>query len=580
MSVCTLHALGLRMLREHGDALGYTLDERRRRPSVLSKGESRAVLARAAREAAVGLLASGDRQAASLLERLQTDELADEISRYKSNGIPPEITASQDSGPTSDPVRRAIAICYAAYQASLKSANALDFDDLILQPLALLERPEVLSYFQARYQHAMVDEFQDVNAAQYKIVRRIASGHGNLTAIGDAAQSIYAFRGALGAIGFERFRQDFPNAEVVYLPYNFRSNANIVLLGDTLLADAKPYQVAMKVPGLPVALLRTASEYEEAALIAQELARATACGFVRYDECAVLCRTNAQTHIIERALLNAGVPYTVVGRGTFFEQPEIRHVLSYLRLSQDFMGDNDALRRIVNAPVRRLGPAEQALLRGDAPELTIQHLLDGARVTNLSTQGQNGVHALLSALQALESRRDEPPAVLIDYLLSDAGVGYQRHLLSKPDAGDRIDALRELWRIAKPFGTVGEFLDELDVMSGQDPLSPLGHERTSVMTLHDAKGLEFRLVFLAGMEEGRLPHYYDQGSRRGLEEERRLCYVGFSRAIDALCLTFARTRDGRETTPSRFLQGLPSAVISRQVLAWTAPRSVAEGRQP
>jgi DNA helicase-2/ATP-dependent DNA helicase PcrA len=318
----------------------------------------------------------------------------------------------------------------------------------------------------------------------------------------------------------------------------------------------------------------------KAAVIAGEVAQAVTCGFVRYDECAVLCRTNAQIPLIERALLDASVPYTVVGRGTFFERSEIRHLLPYLRLSQDCMGDNDALRHIVNTPARGLGPAEQSVLKGDAPELIIEHLLDRERVQALDTQGRTGVTALLNVLQALESRRDEPPLALIEFVLSDAGVGYRRHLQTKLDGCDRIEAVRELSRIAKSFASVGTFLDEMDVMSGQDPLSAVGHERLSVMTLHDAKGLEFRLVFLAGMEEGRLPHYYDQGSRRGLEEERRLCYVGFSRAIDALCLTFARTRNGRETQPSRFLQGLPNAVISRQALPWAAACSTVEGRRP
>ena len=576
MTVCTLHALGLRMLREHGDLLGYDLgaDARQRKPSVVSPAESRALVAGAAKTAVADLRANGHEPSAKLLERMTLDELASAISQAKCAGVPPDGFAPAE---TTDPVRRAIADGYATYQRALVSANAVDFDDLILQPLMLLRtQPDALDFYRDCWQHVLVDEFQDVSGAQYEIVARLSAGHGQLTVIGDANQSVYGFRGAMGGEGFERFRRDFPSAAVAHLPHNFRSSANIVAVSTAVLGG-QARQVAVKCAGLPVVLLRAGSEHEEATVIAQEIVRASACGFAPYEACAVLCRTNAQIPPIEQALLAARVPYIVIGRerGTFFDHAEVRHLLAYLTLSQDSLGDSYALRQIVNVPPRGLSSQAQRLLQGDAPELTVEHLMDSDHVAQLDDPARSGVRSLLDALYQLEQRRDLPPADLVDFILADDGitddgatVGYGRYLTNRPDASDRHWRIKELRRMAHRFASVRDFLDEVDVMSGQDPLSSTGRDRVSVLTLHDAKGLEFRLVFLAGVEEGRLPHSYGQESRRGLEEERRLCYVGFSRATDALCLTFARTRDGRAVAPSRFLQGLPSALITRAAPAW------------
>jgi DNA helicase-2/ATP-dependent DNA helicase PcrA len=568
MTVCTLHALGLKMLRESGDLLGFDLDARRRKPRVLSQVESRTMVATLIKDVAREL-SQIQPSAAAQLERLSVVDLAGLIAAAKANGISPEAFA----GRSADPVRAAVAACYAVYQSRLKVAGAVDFGDLILQPLRLLDRPQALDFYQVRWQHILVDEFQDTSRPQYEILRRLAGGRAQLTVIGDACQSVYGFRGAMGGEGFERFRRDFAGAKAIFLPHNFRSSANIVALGDALLSDLKPRQQAVKPGGLPVVLLRVASEHEEAATVAGELARAVRSGFTRYDECAVLCRTNAQIALLEHALLHANVPYHVVGQGAFFDHAEIRQVLSYLSLTQGSahppaLCDDHALRAIVNVPPRGLGRAEIETLKGDAPELTAEHLLDSERVATLGSRAQAGVRSLLNALGRLEDLRDAPPSTVIDFVLADDGIGLHAYLARSHDAAHRLDRVRELWRMAASFERVTDFLDEVDVMSGQDPLTMRGREQVQVMTLHQAKGLEFRLVFLAGLEEGCLPHYYDQDSRRGLEEERRLCYVGFTRATDALCMTYVRTRGGKVATPSRFLQGLPAAIISRRLPAW------------
>ena len=557
MMVCTLHALGLRMLRESGDLLGYELDDRHRKPRVITPTESRSMVAATAKTVCT--------TPSHPLARLGVEEVSNLIADAKAKGTGPDAFTRQPA----DAVHDALAACYTAYQAELKKANAVDYGDLILQPLLLLAIPAALDFYQHRWQHILVDEFQDTSRPQYEVLRRITGAHAKLTVIGDAWQSIYAFRGAMGGEGFEQFRRDFPDASAVCLSQNFRSSANIVALGDALLADMKPRQQAIKPCGLSVALLRVSSEHEEAFTIASEVSRAVRCGFARYDECAVLCRTNAQIHPIENALLHASVPYYVVGRGSFFDHSEVRQALAYLALSQDFMGDDYALRTVINAPPRGLGPTELALLRGESPEVTAELLLDGERIAVLEPKIRAGVRAFLDAIQRLEGLRDAPPARVVEFVMSEDGIGLQRSLLSMSNAAERLDRVRELWRMACAYERVTDFLDEVDTMSGQDPLTSVGRERVQVMSLHDAKGLEFKLVFVAGLEEGRIPHYYDQDSRRGLEEERRLCYVGFTRATDALCLTYARQRNGRDVAPSRFLQGLPPAVFTRLPPDWS-----------
>jgi len=570
MTVCTLHALGLRMLREYGDVLGFDCDGSRRKPRVLTAQESRPLLNRAISDTATEL-AETHPMSSRLLARMTIDETASHLSIIKASE-----QASDGLRQTNAPVHVALTAVLSAYQRQLLAANAVDFDDLIYLPLQLLrQHPDALSFYQARWTHVLVDEFQDVSAAQYELVKTLASTSHNLTVIGDPLQCIFGFRGALGGDGFERFRRDFAEAKVLYLPHNYRSSANIVALGDALLGKAKPSQLAVKATGLPICLLRTSSEHEEANLVARELSRAVISGFACYDDCAVLCRTNAQVNHVEKALLDANVPYTVVGRGNFFEQITVRDILAYLSLSQDVLSDDFALRQIVDTPARQLGLAEQQLLRGNDPELTVAHLLDAERVSKLSDEAQISVQGLLSGLNALSNHKDGAPSDLIAFILSDddtvaSGLGYQRWLTTKPDATERLEHVQALMRMAQTHDSVATFLDEIDVMSGQDPLSSAGHERVQLLTLHDSKGLEYKLVFLIGLEEHVLPHHHSQDSQRTLEEERRLCYVGFTRATDALCMSYARTRNGHPTSPSRFLQGLPAHLFSRQPLTWVA----------
>jgi len=585
VTVCTLHALGLRMLREYGDALGYVLHANQGSPCAgpeVCNGGWRIKLLTSLLED-TGVI--GDPALVMLAKRLNPEEIEQAISAAKCAGIPPNTFAQRGSSP----IHRLIATIYCAYEQKLIEANQVDFDGLILQPLCLLDiSAEANQFFQARWQQVLVDECQDLSAAQYRLILRLVAQHRQLTLIGDASQSIYAFRGALGNQCFAQFQHDFPEGRVVHLPHNFRSTHCIVRLGDALLGHLQ--RVIQQVPmrrdsaDLPVALLAQSSEHQEAGMVAREILRAVEAGFANFEHCAVLCRTNAQIGPLEQALLRAQVPYTVVGRGSFYDHREIRQLVACLRLSQNFDGDPHALQEIT--PVHGWLPqAVQTHLMGDQPDLLAEHVFEYERSVGLEGDALRKLHTLQTALLALDERKDMTPTDLLQYVLAEEGLAYRSHLSQTRGDGviEALDRVSELLRMASGFTVITTFIDELDVLSGQNPLSTFGRDRVKVLTLHDAKGLEFRLVFLVGMEEGLIPHFNAQHAKHSLEEELRLAYVGFTRATDALCISFAKTRNGRRVNASPFLRGLPREIIAFSAPNWAgtlAASSVAQTANP
>lgn len=565
MTITTEHAFGLRVIREFADLLGFPTSSRgqsssrRRRPRVISGGERDAALARAMRSAGEDL-------------RLAQTDVGAAISQAKSTGSPPDDPTREAQGASADPIRKALAACYAAYQVELRSMDAVDFDDMLLLPLQLIRAgEEARSFYRQRYRHILVDEFQDFGAAQYELIRHIASD-GGLTVIGDPMQSVYGWRGAMGGEGFDRVKRDCPSARLVFLEENWRSRVSIVALGNAIAGEARPSQTAARshTPGAadePVNLVRCGSERDEAAWIASQILLAASTGAATPGQIAVLCRTRAQLDLVEHALLEAKLPCAVAGRGSFFVAPEVRHVLAYLALSQDVM-DDWAARQIVNAPPRGLTHDDLLLLQGEDAELAVWHLADRERVEKLDEPKQRAVRGLLDDLAALERLRAAPPSQVLAHILVDGGLRYRRYLETKTDFAERLERVRQLCRMAEPHETVASFLDEIDVMTGQDPLVLDGAERVSVMTLHDAKGLEFPVVFVCGVEEGVLPHHNSLATPESLRQERNLALVGVTRARDRLIVTYARERDGRPAEPSRFLRGLPRAHIVQRPPVW------------
>lgn len=564
VTICTLHALGLRMLRDYSDVLGYmqTSDAQspKRVPQVCDT-QARLRIIRRFMQAAPKI------EAEAAIHRLAIDEIADVISLAKCQGKSPQEFNSAAQTPT----QRGLAVVYQHYELALHAAGQVDFDDLILKPIGLLEtHSEACAFYQSRWQRILVDEMQDLSAAQYRLLRLLADRHRQLTVIGDAAQSVFAFRGALGADGFTRFRADFPEAHEVYLPHNYRSSATIVALGDGLMRTHGRQQIAMRPAGQAISLVRLSCEQREALMVAEAITQAVNHGGARFNDCAVLCRTNAQLGPIEHAFATAKVPYTVVGRGGFFSHVEVKHLLAFLRLSQDFTADPISLHAIAGVH-GWLPTAVQATLADKSGELLAEHLFDAERLSALTEEQRARVIHLQGVLLQLDERKERSVVELLDYILADDGLAYARHLrhhnsaAGLADALMRVSALREL---AEPWACIGDFLDEMALWSGENPLSALAQNQVSVLTLHDAKGLEFRLVFLVGMEEGLIPHFKARDTRRGLEEELRLAYVGFTRATDVLCISYAQTRNGRPTASSSFLRGLPADSVQFTLPRW------------
>src|SRR5438270_11745886 len=483
------------------------------------------------------------------------------------------------------PLVRIAADIFADVGPALKQANAMDFDDLLLHPLALFrEHPERLAYWQDRFQHVLVDEFQDTNAAQYLLVKQLAKRHGNLCVVGDDDQAIYGWRGA-DVRHMLTFQNDFPGTKLVRLEQNYRSTQiildaangiiaeNTARLGKTLFTEKKG--------GAPVTLLSSADERDEAEWLANEFARRAADGDEAYEGMAILYRTNAQSRPLEEAFRFRGIPYRLIGAISFYERREVKDLLAYLRLIAN-PADDEAFLRVVNVPRRGIGDASLAVL-GRAAAGWQKPLLDAARraasVSDLRPnvrEALSGVAALLDRLREAVGQAD--PATALETIL--ATTGYEQYLAEEGAEGmERIENVRELvagaaaWAevqdpdAAEGTGTpVERYLTQAALITPVD--EDTNEPGVTLLTTHMAKGLEWPIVALAGLEDGLFPLGRSVDQPGGVEEERRLCYVGLTRARERLYLSWARTRyrNGRLelADPSRFLDALPPHVVEER----------------
>src|SRR5437667_2753746 len=476
---------------------------------------------------------------------------------------------------------------FAALGPALKQANAMDFDDLLLHPLALFrEHPERLAYWQDRFQHVLVDEFQDTNAAQYLLVKQLAQRHGNLCVVGDDDQAIYGWRGA-DVRHMLSFQNDFPGTKLVRLEQNYRSTQiildaangisaeNTARLGKTLFTE--------KQGGAPVILLSTADERDEAEWLANEFARRAAEDDFAYDGMAILYRTNAQSRPLEEAFRFRGIPYRLIGAISFYERREVKDLLAYLRLIAN-PADDEAFFRIVNVPRRGIGEASLAVL-GKAAAGWQKPLIEAARgagnVTDLRPNVREALAGVASLLDRLrESVGQADPATALETIL--ATTGYEQYLAEEGAEGmERIENVRELMAGAAAWAevqdadaaegggggsAVGRYLTQAALVTPAD--EDRDEPGVTLLTAHMAKGLEWPIVALAGLEDGLFPLGRSTEQPGGVEEERRLCYVGLTRARDRLYLSWARTRyrKGRLelAEPSRFLDALPPHVVEER----------------
>ncbi len=478
------------------------------------------------------------------------------ISHAKNDMIDPEAYVAS----ASSPVQQRIGALFQAYEKALRQAAALDFDDLLLKVVELFKtHPDIRQKWQQQFQHILIDEYQDTNTVQYTLIKLLVGPERNLSVVGDDAQSIYSFRGAdyTNILNFER---DFPGAVVIKLEQNYRSTGSILNLANNLIqhnvnrTDKNLWTNSGD--GAEPQLWQLYSEAEEAQVIANEIRRQLSVGRSP-DDIAVLYRTNAQSYAIERALRQNYLPYKIVGGLRFLDRAVVKDVLAYLRLLYQ-PSDRMSFSRIVNVPKRGIGAVSVAKFLAWNDEQGTP-IIDGLLAVNeaqgLTPRAKHSLHELGTLLSSLQKSIDEAPADVIEKIIDQTGYGMFINDGSV-QSEEKMENLGVLAAEAKAYVDVPTFLEEMALMSASDDQA---QEQITLMTLHAAKGLEFPVVFLTGLEEGILPHsrVFDGGKAEDVEEERRLCYVGITRARQELFITCAssRTQFGQiaYNLPSRFL---------------------------
>ena len=557
--ISTFHSLCVKILRRHIEKLGY--------PTTF------AIYARNDQE---GVARDALRQVRIATAKLKPGDLLSTISRWKSTGVRPEQAAQV----AETDVEHLASVAFRRYQAGLKAAGAVDFDDLlVLTEQLFTEHADVRREEAGRFDHLLVDEYQDTNGSQYRIVKAIAGAHRNLCVVGDDDQSIYGWRGA-EVEHILRFKVDWPEAVVVRLEQNYRSTGPILETANTLIAyNANRHDKVLRavsergaVPGIHQAQ----DEEAESEFVVGDISRLLGTGEFKPSHFAILFRTNEQPRAFEQALRKAKLPYVLVGGMSFYDRREVRDLFSYLRVMVE-PRDDPALLRIINVPARGIGQGTAQKLMAAAVErgLTVWEAMDNNEVLALlSRPAEKAIREFREMIepfkQRYENREEEPLAKVTQSLL--AKIGYQDELMrlyEEPlEQETRWNSVEQVVNGMAAFetknkqGSLREYLDDA-ALSGPDDASDkdskLERDAIMLMTLHSAKGLEFRHVYLVGMEEGFLPHHrsISSGDDASIDEERRLCYVGITRAERRLTFTLALSRRkwGREKTsiPSRFL---------------------------
>jgi DNA helicase-2/ATP-dependent DNA helicase PcrA len=555
LTVGTFHATCARLLRESGDTIGI-----RRDFTVFDDGDQITIVR-------------------DCLRRLSIDEqkftprtILSHISAAKEKLIPPQEWHNHFFGFIED-------ICgkvYPLYQEALRHNNGLDFDDLLAETVRMLESaPDVLMRLQERYRYILVDEYQDVNHVQYMFLKRLAARHRNLCVVGDDDQSIYLWRGADVRLILE-FERDYPDAKVLKLEQNYRSTKTILDAAHGVVSrnvGRKEKRLWTEKPeGAPLTLLEAENEQEEAVAIVRRITAEVRAGR-KWSDFAVLYRTNAQSRVLEEMFLNWNAPHKIVGGVRFYERREIKDVIAYLRTIHN-PSDSVSLRRIINVPARGIGATTVAALEQEmaASGGSIWDVLE--RVDTLS-QLQSRTRARLmefaGIIAGLRAEIERSPVTELTRLVLERS-GYRKALVEEKtvEAQTRLENVQELLSVTREYEQQSEspgltgFLEQVALVSDIDALDD-AEEAVTLMTLHAAKGLEFPVVFLAGMEEGLFPHNRSTENPQQMEEERRLCYVGITRAQQELTLSYAQRRSQFGSVaynkPSRFLSEIPKELF-------------------
>jgi DNA helicase-2/ATP-dependent DNA helicase PcrA len=501
-------------------------------------------------------------------KRLSPRSVYAQISAAKNEMLSP--SAYEASGYGDDPHHRRVAEIYKLYAERLKLSNAMDFDDLLLNAVEVLRQdPEVLASYQQRFKYLLVDEFQDTNGVQNELVLMLAQKHRNLCVVGDSDQSIYRFRAA-DVRNILQFEQRFPDAVVIMLEQNFRSTQVILDAANAVIAkNASRHAKNLFTEGdqgEKIRLYRAGDEYDEGRWIASELRRLRTESSLGWNQMAVFYRTNAQSRVLEEEMLRANIPYRVISGMRFYDRKEIKNALAYARLVVN-PRDEASARRVINEPKRGVGESAQAKLGAYAAEhgLSFAEAAHFAKAAGLSAKALSGAEKfsfMLDELRALAN--DLTPREMIDAIVRESGMGDALRAENTDEAYSRLENLGELASAAAQYDTLLDFVERMSLVADSDQLDG-GAGAISMMTLHVAKGLEFPAVVIAGLEETVFPHSRALADEAELEEERRLCYVGITRAMRHLVLTHAwsRTKWGQrvDSIASRFLMEIPPELV-------------------
>lgn len=575
MWVATFHAACARLLRVEAPRLGYD-----KAFTIYDAADSTRLVGMCIKELGIDPKRVTPRGAAATVSKAK-NELID-FETY--------------AGRAENPYERQVAEVYKHYQGRLQRANAFDFDDLLVKTVELLQLfDDVLAHYRAQFQHILVDEWQDTNRAQYELVKLLAAEHRNLTVVGDSDQSIYGFRGAdiRNILDFER---DFPDATRITLDRNYRSTQTILDAANAVIANN-----AQRIPkqlwtdagaGVRVVRYTAENEQDEAAFVAEEVDRLGDLHGYRPGDCAVFYRTNAQSRVLEEVLIRVGTPYQVVGGTRFYERREVKDVIAYLRLLVN-PADDVSARRVLNVPRRGIGAKSEEALEAFALRERTSFLAACTRAEENHLLSPRATGAVLDFVRLIDGLRaaiiEERPTLHEIMELVWTRTGYLKELEAERtvEALGRAENVRELASVAEDFAalqpdaTLDEFLERVSLLSEADELAE-SESRLTLMTMHNAKGLEFPVVFVVGMEDAVFPHHRALGDPDELEEERRLCYVALTRAKERLYLTSAwsRTLFGgtHANPPSRFLRELPGTLVEERAGDRGGPSRRALGR--
>ncbi|MET7936541.1 DNA helicase PcrA [Streptomyces sp. NPDC005322] len=576
MWVSTFHSACVRILRRESKKLGFTSSF-----SIYDAADSKRLMALVCRDLDLDP------------KRFPPKSFSAKISNLKNELIDEETFAGQAAGGTSRTesgggFEKTLAEAYAMYQSRLREANALDFDDIIMTTVNLLQAfPDVAEHYRRRFRHVLVDEYQDTNHAQYTLVRElVGTGEdaGELCVVGDADQSIYAFRGAT-IRNILQFEEDYPAARTILLEQNYRSTQTILSAANAVIErneNRRPKNLWTEAgAGATITGYVADTEHDEAQFVADEIDRLTDEGDAKAGDVAVFYRTNAQSRVFEEVFIRVGLPYKVVGGVRFYERKEVRDVLAYLRVLAN-PEDTVPLRRILNVPKRGIGERAEAMIDALAAREKItfpQALRRVDEAYGMAARSANAVKRFNTLMEELRTivESGASAATVVEAVLERTGYLAELQASTDPQDETRIENLQELAAVALEFeqdrgeenpGTLADFLEQVALVADSDQIPDEDTEGAGVitlMTLHTAKGLEFPVVFLSGMEDGVFPHMRALGQTKELEEERRLAYVGITRARERLYLTRSTMRSAwgqpAYNPPSRFLEEIPDQYV-------------------